>query len=154
MRVKRTLSSSFFVNLKKIMKPIPFDDKQHLIPAHAIYCEPQTGIKPFGVWLGWGTVIRQIRNWVGIDQELFGRLIRGYTRSQIGRYEKEAAEPPIDFWIKMMRTFGLSINWALTGKGVPYVIEYIDSEEYERFLKWSSIMDTKKELFEDPTEEA
>jgi len=81
-----------------------------------------------------------------MDQELFGRLLQGYNRGQIARYETEQAEPPIDFWLKMMRTFGLNISWAFTGKGKPYVTEFQHCEERERFEQWIALADEKTQL--------
>lgn len=91
-------------------------------------------------WAGWGLVIRHLRQSCNMDQTVFGRFIGGYTRAQISRYEKETSEPPIDFWIKMMKIFGLNISWALTGKGLPYIEEYQDSGERNTFLKWCSFI--------------
>lgn len=71
-----------------------------------------------------------------MDQADFGRLIGGYTRGKISRYEAEKSEPPIDFWVKVMKTFGLNINWAMTGDGIPYISAYADCPERKRFLKW------------------
>lgn len=97
-------------------------------------------------WQGWGLVIREIREHAGMDQTVFGRLLRGYTRAQISRYEKEAAEPPIDFWVKMAKFFGLNISWALTGEGESYIEDFQDTEERERFIEWIVLI-TEQEDF-------
>lgn len=98
------------------------------------------------VWLGWGLIIKHLRQFMDIDQEIFGRLLSGYTRMQISRYEKEQAEPPIDFWIKMVKMFGLSISWVFTGEGIPYIEEFKDSEERLRFCKWSCLISDKQDF--------
>lgn len=84
-----------------------------------------------------------------MDQTAFGRLLRGYTRSQISRYEKEDANPPIDFFIKLMRTFGVDLNWLFTGVGKPYTLDFQDSEERARFLHWTYLMDERMEFLND-----
>jgi len=100
-------------------------------------------------WESWGLVIRHLRDCVRMDQTIFGRVLQGYTRGQIARYETEQTEPPIDFWIKLMRTFGLNISWALTGKGLPYIEAYADSEERQRLERWEHLQaDNKKFLQE------
>jgi transcriptional regulator with XRE-family HTH domain len=97
-------------------------------------------------WQSYGLVIKRLREFIGMDQEIFGRLLQGYTRMQISRYEKEAAQPPIDFWIKMMKFFGLNINWLFTGKGLPYIEEFGDSEERKRLIKWVTLINNKTDF--------
>jgi len=97
-------------------------------------------------WQGWGLVIRHLRDFVGVDQETFGKLIQGYNRGQISRYETEQTEPLIDFWAKLMRMFGLNITWACTGQGQPCVTGFGESEERQRLLKWDTII-SKMENF-------
>jgi len=88
---------------------------------------------------GWGLVIRHIREFVKMDQITFGRLLGGYSRGHISRYELEQSQPPIDFWVKMMRTFGLNINWTLTGQGRKYVSYFKNTKEQEKIFKWLRI---------------
>jgi hypothetical protein len=95
-------------------------------------------------WQSWGLVIRRLRAATDMDQDVFGRLLQGFTRMQISRYETEAAEPPIDFWKKMMKMFGLNICWAITGYGIPYIEDFYDSEERNRFLKWTVLINEKE----------
>ena len=120
---------------------------KYYYPAKSFFCDrgPQ---EPKYEWVGWGPLIRHLREWMDVDQSLFGRLLRGYTRPQIARYEKEAAEPPLDFWIKFMKTFGLNLNWVFSGEGVPYVEEYENSPERERFMRWTVLSSEKREFLE------
>ena len=115
------------------------------IPAYDAFCGPDHQKEPYE-WQCWGLVIRHLRDYSGMDQATFGQLLRGYNRMQISRYETESAEPPIDFWVKMMRIFGLNITWAFTGKGRPYVKEYCDSDERQRLFKWTTLLSEKKEF--------
>jgi hypothetical protein len=64
----------------------------------------------------------------------------GYTRSQISRFEIESAEPPIDFWVKLAKLFGLNINWALTGNGLPYIDDFQESPERDRVVGWQKLV--------------
>jgi len=116
-----------------------------LVPAYQCFCVFEVYGEHYE-WQGWGFVIRHLRDFTDMDQAIFGRLLQGYKRGQIARYETEQAEPPVDFWVKMMRFFGLNINWALTGQGKPYILEYQDSQERKRFYKWTYLI-TEKELF-------
>jgi len=100
-------------------------------------------------WQSWGLVIRHLRDFTGVDQEIFGRLIQGYNRGQISRYETEQTEPPIDFWTKLMRMFGLNITWACTGKGLPYIPGFGESDERERFLKWDALISDKENFLKE-----
>jgi len=100
-------------------------------------------------WESWGLVIRHIRDFAGMDQSIFGRLLQGYTRSQISRYETEETEPPIDFWKKMVRTFGLNISWVFTGKGLPYTTDYMQCDERKRFYKWIELIDEKENFLKE-----
>lgn len=95
-------------------------------------------------WQGWGLVIRHLRDFTGMDQAIFGQLLQGYQRGQIARYETEQTEPPVDFWVKMMRFFGLNISWALTGQELPYILEYQESQERKRFYKWIQLIADKE----------
>jgi len=113
------------------------------IPVYNLFCVPGVHFEEEYEWQSWGLVIRHIRDFSGMDQDVFGRLLKGFTRFQISRYETEQTEPPIDFWVKMMRTFGLNINWAITGRGVPYVLDYRDCEERKRFEKWIVLISDK-----------
>ena len=118
------------------------------VPAYDRFCD----FKIYGElydWQSWGLVIRHLRDYAGMDQELFGRLLRGFNRGQIARYETEQAEPPIDFWIKMMRVFGLNINWAMTGQGEPYILEYQNSQERKRFYKWIQLIADKENFLKE-----
>jgi hypothetical protein len=100
-------------------------------------------------WESWGLVIRHLRDSFRMDQTIFGRLLQGYTRGQIARYETEQTEPPIDFWIKLMRTFGLNINWALTGKGLPYIEAYGGSEERRKLARWERLQADNKDFLQE-----
>jgi hypothetical protein len=115
------------------------------IPAYNRFCDPgmNDDNMPYK-WQSWGLVIRHLRDFIGLDQDIFGRLLQGYTRGQISRFEKEESEPPIDFWRKMMFTFGLNINWALTGEGLPYIIEYQNCKERSRLNDWINLIFEKK----------
>jgi len=117
---------------KKAQKPAiqPFE-----IPACMCFCNPALRGSDYQ-WTSWGLAIRHLRDHVGLDQATFGSLVQGYTRGQIARYETEQAEPPIDFWIKLMRCFGLSVDWAMTGKGLPYVGGFKDCEDRKRYHNW------------------
>lgn len=112
--------------------------KEH-VPAYLRFGDPGFEGHPYQ-WEGWGLVIRHLRAWAGMEQVVFGRLLQGYTRGQIGRYETEQTEPPVDFWAKMVRTFGLNLNWVFTGKGEPHVLEYGDSPERKRFFRWTELV--------------
>jgi len=112
--------------------------KEH-VPAYKRFGDPSYQGNPYQ-WENWGLVIRHLRDFTGMDQVVFGRLLQGYTRSQIGRYETEQTEPPIDFWLKTMRTFGLNLNWAITGEGTPYTLDYADSVERKRFFRWVDLV--------------
>jgi len=100
-------------------------------------------------WESWGLVIRHLRDFEGMDQFVFGRLLQGYTQGQISRYETEQTEPPLDFWIKLVRTFGLSISWALTGKGLPYIEAWMDSEERQRLARWERLQADNKDFLQE-----
>jgi hypothetical protein len=115
------------------------------ITAESCFCDIEVRGEPYE-WVSWGLVIRHLRDFIGMDQELFGRLLQGYNRGQIARYETEQAEPPIDFWIKMMRTFGLNISWALTGHGEPFITEFKESEERKRLDQRIIITGDKAEI--------
>ena len=119
-------------------------------PAWSIFCDPSLdGPENMFEWCGWGGVIRRIRKHTGMDQTDFGRLIRGYARNQISRYEKEEAEPPIDFWVKIQDMFGINLNWAFTGKGDPCLANFKDTPDTERFYKWTAYLADKESFFID-----
>jgi len=118
------------------------------IPAYHRFCDFELRGEYYK-WQGWGLVIRHLRDFTGMDQAIFGRLLRGYTRAQISRYETEDAEPPIDFWVKMARTFGLSISWALTGQGLPYIKEFKNSEDRRRFFEWQRLIGEKENFLKE-----
>jgi len=105
---------------------------------------PQTGIIPkYLVWTGWGHVIFRLREFIGMDQAMFGLLIGGYTQGQISRYEIQKTEPPIDFWIKLMLMFSLNISWVMTGMGVPYMEITPESDERSRLNRWLTLQKNK-----------
>lgn len=118
------------------------------VPAYDRFCVYEVEIEHYE-WQGWGLVIRHLRDFTGMDQAIFGRLLQGYKRGQIARYETEQTEPPIDFWVKMMQAFGLNINWALTGQGEPYILEYQDSQERKRFYKWVQLITDKDDFLKE-----
>lgn len=122
--------------LKKLSRASPSKER---VPAYMRFGNPTYQGNPYQ-WENWGLVIRHLRDFAGMDQVVFGRLLQGYTRSQIGRYETEQTEPPIDFWLKAMRTFGLNLNWAVTGEGDPYTLDYTDSVERKRFFRWVDLV--------------
>lgn len=137
--------------IKKMSKKIKKDKvspENAIIPACDVFCNPQLTGEAYK-WTGWGLAILHLRQYGGLDQAVFGRLLRGYTRGQISRYETEATEPPIDFWIKMARTFGLNITWALTGHGTPYITDYQDCEERSRFYEWIVLIADKENFLRD-----
>lgn len=130
---------------KKFSKDILID-----IPAYALFCIHELNSRePVYEWQSWGLVIKNLRDFANMDQDVFGRLLQGYTRGHISRYETEQSEPTIDFWIKMMRVFGLNINWAFTGKGNPYITEYQDCEERKRFYKWIQLISDKQDFLKE-----
>jgi hypothetical protein len=104
-------------------------------PAFGVFCDPVNNPEPYE-YISWGLVIRQLRDSTNLDRALFGRLIGGYSMQQIGRYEKEQTEPPIDFWLKMMKKFGLNITWAMSGHGNPCIAGFDESDERKKFLTW------------------
>jgi len=114
-------------------------------PAFICFADPIRRGKVYQ-WEGWGFVIRELRDLVRMDQTAFGRLVQGYTRGQIARYETEQTEPPIDFWRKLMLVFGLNINWAITGKGKSYIEDFADSEERARFWRWQELVEEKEDF--------
>jgi len=120
------------------------------IPAYMLFCahEYDNSAEPYE-WQSWGLVIRNLRDFANMDQDIFGRLLQGYTRGHISRYETEQSEPTIDFWVKLVRTFGLNINWAFTGKGLPYITDYYDCEERKRFFKWIQLISDKKDFLKE-----
>lgn len=118
------------------------------VPAYSCFCEPQMEGEKYE-WQGWGLVIRHLRDFTGMDQLVFGRLLQGYTRGQVGRYETEQSEPPVDFWVKTMRAFGLNINWALTGIGPPYVLDYEGCQERKKFYKWTALVADKENFLKE-----
>ncbi len=118
------------------------------IPAYVRFANPDYDTRPYE-WEGWGLVIRHIRLFTDMDQAIFGRLVKGYNRGQIARYETEQAEPPIDFWSKLSMMFGLNINWIFTGKGLPYTFDHADSEERKRFYRWERLKDEKENFMQD-----
>jgi len=105
------------------------------IPAFACFGLSSPDV-PAYQWEGWGLVVKKLRVCSGLDQTVFGRLLVGYTRGQIARYETEQTEPPLDFWRKVAATFGLSLTWAITGKGKCYTMDHYYSDESKRFLRW------------------
>jgi len=119
-----------------------------LIPAYDRFCNPNYDDEIYK-WQGWGFVIRHLREYTSMDQAVFGRLLQGYTRGQISRYEIEDTEPPIDFWVKMMRTFGVNINWVYTGQGEPYIRKFQDSEERLRFFEWARLINEKENFLKE-----
>ena len=119
------------------------------IPAYRLFCDPTGYFEEDYEWQSWGLVIRHLRDFAGMDQDIFGRLLKGYNRGQISRYETEQTEPPIDFWVKLMMTFGLNINWAMTGRGLPYITDFVDSEERKRFEKWSILIYEKENFMKE-----
>jgi transcriptional regulator with XRE-family HTH domain len=130
--------------MKNFFKP-KSNEKISYIPACSCFCDPTyKGEKYY--WQDWGLVIRDLREYTGMDQAIFGRLLQGYTRGQISRFELDETEPPIDFWRKIMRTFGLNITWALTGTGCPFIEEFSDSKERKRFLEWSHLVTDREDF--------
>ena len=115
-----------------------------VIPAYDRFCNLMYDSEQPYKWQSWGLVLRHLRDYAGMDQAIFGRLLQGYTRGQISRYETEETEPPVVFWGKIMRTFGLNINWALTGEGQPYVCECQDCAERKRFYEWDRLVHEKE----------
>jgi len=118
------------------------------VPACFRFCDP-TYLGENYEWQSWGLVIRHLRDCAGMDQEVFGRLLKGYNRGQVSRYETEQSDPPIDFWVKLMRTFGLNVSWAITGIGKPYITEFSDCEERKRFYKWAELIDEKENFLKE-----
>jgi len=118
------------------------------VPAYQRFCVLEVSGEYYE-WQGWGLVLRHLRDFAGMDQAILGRLLQGYNRGQIARYETEQAEPPVDFWVKMMRAFGLNISWALTGRGLPYILEYQDSQERKRFYKWIQLIADKDDFLKE-----
>ena len=133
---------------KKKKKPCPVSAELAVTPAYARFCDIDVTGEIYR-WESWGLVIRHLRDYVGMEQNVFGRLLQGYTRSQISRYETEVTEPPIEFWVKMMRMFGLNICWALTGEGLPYITEYQDSKERERLSRWAVLIAEKENFLDE-----
>jgi len=105
------------------------------IPAFACFAQAGPDVPPYQ-WEGWGLVVKKLRLYSGLDQTLFGRLLSGYTRGQIARFETEQTQPPMDFWRKLSLTFGLNLTWAITGKGKCYTMDPRHSDESKRFLRW------------------
>lgn len=131
---------------KKTKKPKKTEPSD--VPAWTVFCDP-TFDEPYGSpyqWACWGLVIRDLRGYTGLDQAIFARLIGGYNRNQVGRYEAEQVQPPIDFWTKLARMFGLNITWAMTGKGLPYVLDFADSDERNRLFLWTALADERKDF--------
>jgi len=119
-----------------------------IIPAYDRFFNVMYEKEPYQ-WQSWGLVIRHLRDYAGMDQDVFGRLLQGYTRGQIGRYETEQTEPPLDFWVKMMLTFGLNLNWVFTGQGKPYIEEYQDCKERKRFNDWIRLISDKENFLKE-----
>lgn len=92
-----------------------------------------------GRWTGWGDVIRQLRKINRFDQEMLGLILGEYTQKQISRYESEAEEPPLDFWVKLSKGFGLNLSWAFTGKGKPFNKEFQCSKAAKKVAHWQSL---------------
>lgn len=138
-------------NKRKSFKPRypPKECVVDKIPCQFCFCPPATGIKGPGIpaeWKGWGPAIRDMRDFLGIDQTTFGKLIIGYTRSQISRFEMELTEPPIDFWVKLAKYFGINITWILTGSGMPYTEEFLESDERRRYQIWSELYESSSKV--------
>lgn len=81
---------------------------------------------PFGVlrvpYVHFGYTIGQVRKSLGLSQGDFGAMLEGFSQTNIARYETGDTEPPIEFWRKFTRLFGISVSWAITGEGQPYVV--------------------------------
>lgn len=146
MRVICALSSEKMAKSKKKVRPAELTADIPWIPAVDVFAEP--GKKPYE-WAGWGLVIRHLRDFTGMDQSVFGRMLRGYTRTQISRYETEATEPPVSFWITVMRMFGVNLNWVLAGEGPPCTSEFAESEERQRLLSWTRMMTERDDFLTD-----
>ena len=119
-----------------------------VVPAYDCFCGFDMQDEPYK-WHGWGLVIRHLRDYANMDQTVFGRLLQGYTRGQIARYETEQTEPPIDFWVKMSYTFGLNIHWALTGTGEPYILEHQNCPLRKRFYEWIELISNKENFLKE-----
>lgn len=135
-------------NIPECLKNIEsIPDYVKFIPSFVCFIDPFDP-EPYE-WQSWGLVIKHLRDSDDIDQSTFGRLLQGYTRAQISRYETESSQPPIDFWIKLIKYFGLNLNWALTGQGVPFTLDYLDCDERKRHDKWLTLMSEKKDFLRD-----
>lgn len=119
------------------------------IPAKSMFYDKDFESQEPYKWQSWGLVIKNIRDHTGMDQLVFGRLLQGYTRMQISRYETESAEPPIDFLIKLAKFFGLNLNWAFSGHGLPYIQEFQDCPERKRFMDWIRLIAEKENFLKD-----
>lgn len=118
------------------------------VPAYDLFCNELMHGERYE-WQSWGLVLRHLRDFAGMDQAVFGRLLRGYTRAQISRYETERSEPPVDFWVKIAKTFGLNITWALTGKGQPHTTDFCEGEEMAKFYKWIILINEKADFLKE-----
>lgn len=65
---------------------------------------------------GVATRIRTVRVLAGMKQADFARLV-GVTEGQIGTWERADAEPSLEHLVEILRRFGISGHWLLTGQG-------------------------------------
>jgi len=115
------------------------------IPACACFAhgDPKN---PALAWQGPAWVVKRLRHYAAMEQAFMARFIGGYTRGQICRYESGQTMPPLDFWLKLLLTFGLNLNWALTGKGKPYVIDFYHCPQQQRFIQWHRLKQEQRRL--------
>lgn len=70
--------------------------------------------------LHFGNAVERVRWALRLSQAAFGAMLEGYTQTNIARYETGETEPPLDFWRKFGRSFGLNLTWVIIGSGDPY----------------------------------
>ncbi len=74
-----------------------------------------------------GTRIRQVRERLGLNQQEFAERLRT-GQAVISRYERNERIPGADFLLRLHITFGVNMNWLLTGKGYMFMEEAARAE--------------------------
>lgn len=73
-----------------------------------------------------GNRIKYIRNLFELSVKDFAGKLSGIKgikvdRGNLSRYENDLIKPSFDFFYSMYKTFGINLNWLITGEGDLYV---------------------------------
>lgn len=102
-----------------------------------------------------GERLKQIRNNKGLTQKAFAKPL-STSSGYISEVEQGKKSPGSDFLLMLSRVWGVSIDWLLTGKGNPYIIDNSGETEADNSMddadpEVSELMAMTREIIESNT---